>query len=133
VVGRVDFQQQVAHSVAFENPPAAPAIDMEGRSDVGGAGDGLPRVVRVEGERVFLDAGEDAGWAVGDLIRLRTEEQIADLEGRPLGEFAEEVGTIRLVKVFPLFSVGEVESLEEGQSLAIGQLGERVRTSPTGQ
>lgn len=83
-------------------------------------GDSFPRVVRIDGGEVFLDAGAQEGWVVGDLLQLEQREPVYDLEGTLLGEHQARAGRIRLIKVYERFSVAVVESLEEGQLVRVG-------------
>lgn len=86
------------------------------------------RILRVEGRKVFLDAGATSSVAPGDKLvvyRKNRQREATDLGSNGLNGMPERpVATVSVIQVQPLFSVGEL-SAEAGQ---IGvQAGDLVR------
>lgn len=81
------------------------------------------RVVKVEGGRVYLDAGAEQGLARGDqLTALRVaRDAVISADGEILGLEKEGAGQVRVVKVYPRFAIAEMpegaEPLKAGDEL----------------
>lgn len=69
------------------------------------------QVVRVEGKAVYLDAGAASMLKVGDKLALYTTDfhsPIISVGGAMLGIPERPVTTVTLIKIQPLFSIGEL-------------------------
>lgn len=77
-------------------------------------------VVRIEEGRLFIDAGELDGWQTGDKVSLVRRMIVADLDGRPLGDYIEHLGSAQIIEVFDRFSVAEVLWMMDGAEPAAG-------------
>lgn len=72
-------------------------------------------VVRQDGQKVYLDTSElDDGAKVGDAFRIVNlgEDIINPKTGKSLGKTAEKQITGRLIKVEPLYSIGQLDTNE---------------------
>jgi hypothetical protein len=72
-------------------------------------------IVQIEGDTLFLDAGEGSGAQVGqELVVYRKGEPFAHpLTGRPLGRFEEVLGYAQIRRVHPRFSEARFIPLPE--------------------
>lgn len=88
------------------------------------------RIVRIEGNRLFFDAGATSGLASGDKFLLYTLSSIADAmelsSNRLLGVAEKPAATLTIKQVQPLFSVGESDV--RNQKL---QIGDMIRFDPS--
>jgi len=69
------------------------------------------QVVRAEGKAVYLDAGAAAMLQVGDKLAIYTTDfhsPIVGVRGAMLGMSERPVTTVTLIKIQPLFSIGEL-------------------------
>ncbi|MFQ6096252.1 MAG: CsgG/HfaB family protein [Armatimonadota bacterium] len=81
------------------------------------------RVVKVDGDRIYVNGGGELGVRVGDLFEVwREGEPLIDPEtGLELGRESERVGSIRVTQVFDKYAIAEPvegETFERGDVVA---------------
>lgn len=87
------------------------------------------QVVDVDGDRVFISRGADAGYAVGDMLTVRSlgRELRDPVTGERLGDTGGEIGRIRITEVRARVSLG---SIEQGVgAIAVGAIVRRPQTA----
>lgn len=84
------------------------------------------KIIRVEGNRLFFDAGATSGVAIGDKFMLYGLSSITEAlefgSNRLLGISEKPVAALTVKQVQPLFSIGE----SDGKNLKI-QIGDMIR------
>lgn len=106
---------------------SAPRGPVPGRPPVGGMPPGAappvptavtPRgyVVYVDTTRVVIDLSVQQGLKVGDLLRVTREKipLVHPVTGAYLGEFDEEIATVRIVELREKFAVAEIKEVKPG-------------------
>lgn len=71
------------------------------------------RVIRVEGERIYLDVGAEARLAPGDslvIFRIRQNSKITSLDNELLGYERNSLPSLSLREVQPMFSVARLNT-----------------------
>ena len=88
------------------------------------------KIIRIEGNRLFFDAGATSGLATGDKFLLYSLSSIADAmelsSNRLLGVAEKPAATLTVKQVQPLFSVGESDA--RNQKI---QIGDMIRFDPS--
>jgi curli biogenesis system outer membrane secretion channel CsgG len=116
----LDFKQKFDYGLAHEvMHPAVEKIVVK----IAGKAQGMAtkaysgRVVKVEGKKVWINIGSNAGIQVGDEFEvLRKGEELIDPEtGLSLGAEQEKVGKVVVTEVKPKFSIG---TIQEGNAQA---------------
>ena len=74
----------------------------------------IARVLKTEGQRVYLDAGAEHGIAIGDtLSAFKTMPlKVVTSSGEVLGMEKRSVGELRVTTVYPRFAIGELAAKE---------------------
>jgi hypothetical protein len=89
------------------------------------------KIIRVEGNRLFFDAGATSGMAVGDKFLIYTLSSVTDIlelsNSRLLGIAEKPAASLTVKQVQPLFSVGE----SDANNLKI-QIGDMIRFESSG-
>lgn len=84
----------------------------------------IAKIVRIEGERLFFDAGATSGVGVGDRFMLYTLSPLTEAaelgNNRLLGIAEKPAATLAVKQVQPLFSVGVAEA--QPQKIQIGDM-----------
>ncbi|MBS4097626.1 MAG: flagellar assembly protein T N-terminal domain-containing protein [Sulfuricella sp.] len=84
----------------------------------------IAKIVRIEGERLFFDAGATSGVGVGDRFMLYTLSPLSDAaelgNNRLLGIAERPAATLTIKQVQPLFAVGVAEV--QPQKIQIGDM-----------
>lgn len=86
----------------------------------------MAKVVRVEGERIFIDAGSTSSVAPGDqlvIYRQDPRQQVYGADPRvPLGTVEAPVGTVSIVQVQPGFAIGTVTPPAAARQVSAGDM-----------
>ncbi|MGJ9420126.1 flagella assembly protein FlgT middle domain-containing protein [Massilia sp. CMS3.1] len=86
----------------------------------------MAKVVQVQGERIFIDAGSTASAAPGDqlvIYRLDPRQQVHGADPRvPLGTLEAPVGTLSIVQVQPGFAIGTVTPPAAARQVSAGDM-----------
>lgn len=86
----------------------------------------MARVVRVEGERIFIDAGSTSSVAPGDQLvvyRVDPRRQVYGADPlTPLGAVESPVGTVGIVQVQPGFAIGTVTPQGAARQVSAGDI-----------
>lgn len=86
----------------------------------------MARVVQVQGERIFIDAGSTSSVAPGDqlvIYRLDPRQQVYGADPRvPLGTVEAPVGTLSIVQVQPGFAIGTVTPPAAAREVSAGDM-----------
>lgn len=82
------------------------------------------RILRVEGARLHIDAGAEAGLTIGDTLKIHTWKQppVTGLNGATLGMEKKIQATATIRSVYPRFSVIEIENAPSGISIREGDV-----------
>ena len=86
----------------------------------------MARVVQVQGERIFIDAGSASSVAPGDqlvIYRHEARQQVYGLDPLvPLGAVESPVGTLTVVQVQPGFAIGTVTPPASARQVSAGDM-----------
>jgi len=86
----------------------------------------MAKVVQVQGERIFIDAGSTSSVAPGDqlvIYRLDPRQQVYGADPRvPLGTAEAPVGTLSIVQVQPGFAIGTVTPPGAARQVSAGDM-----------
>lgn len=86
----------------------------------------MARVVQVQGERIFIDAGSTSSVAPGDqlvIYRQDARQQVYGADPRvPLGTVESPVGTLSIVQVQPGFAIGTVTPPAAARQVSAGDM-----------
>lgn len=77
------------------------------------------KVLSVKGSQVWINRGQDGGLKKGEVLNVyRPGEQLIDPDtGEDLGSAEEMIGTIKVVRINPKFTITEMEVGKEGSTL----------------
>lgn len=86
----------------------------------------MARVVQVQGERIFIDAGSSSSVAPGDQLVVYRQEARQQVYGSdplvPLGTVEAPVGTLSIVQVQPGFAIGTVTPPAAARQVSAGDM-----------
>jgi hypothetical protein len=86
----------------------------------------MARVVQVQGERVFIDAGSTSSVTPGDQLVIYRQEARQQVYGAdplvPLGTVETPVGTLSVVQVQPGFAIGTVTPPAAARQISAGDM-----------
>jgi hypothetical protein len=86
----------------------------------------MAKVVQVQGERIFIDAGSTSSVAPGDqlvIYRLDPRQQVYGADPlMPLGTVEAPVGTLSIVQVQPGFAIGTVTPPAAARQVSAGDM-----------
>jgi len=86
----------------------------------------MAKVVQVQGERIFIDAGSTSSVTPGDqlvLYRLDSRQQVYGNDPLvPLGTVEAPLGTVSIVQVQPGFAIGKIEPASAAKQVSAGDL-----------
>jgi hypothetical protein len=86
----------------------------------------MARVVQVQGERVFIDAGSTSSVTPGDQLVIYRQESRQQVYGAdplvPLGAVEAPVGTLSIVQVQPGFAIGTVTPPAAARQISAGDM-----------
>ncbi|MFC5459450.1 flagella assembly protein FlgT middle domain-containing protein [Massilia niabensis] len=86
----------------------------------------MAKVVQVQGERIFIDAGSTASVTPGDQLvvyRVDPRQQVYGADPRvPLGTVETPVGTIGIVQVQPGFAIGTMTPASAAKQVSAGDM-----------
>jgi len=86
----------------------------------------MAKVVQVQGERIFIDAGSTSSVAPGDqlvIYRLDPRQQVYGADPlAPLGTVESPVGTLSIVQVQPGFAIGTVTPPGAARQVSAGDM-----------
>lgn len=86
----------------------------------------MAKIVQVQGNQVFIDAGSTSSVAPGDqlvIYRLDARQQVYGNDPLvPLGTVEAPVGTLSIVQVQPGFSIGRIEPASAAKQVSAGDL-----------
>ncbi|WP_374039809.1 FlgT C-terminal domain-containing protein [Massilia sp. Dwa41.01b] len=86
----------------------------------------MAKVVQVQGERIFIDAGSTSSVAPGDQLvvyRADTRQQVYGADPLvPLGTVETPVGTVTIVQVQPGFAIGTVTPPAAARQVSAGDM-----------
>lgn len=85
----------------------------------------MARVVQVQGERIFIDAGSTSSVAPGDQLVIYRQDprQVYGADPRvPLGTVESPVGTLTIVQVQPGFAIGTVTPPAAARQVSAGDM-----------
>jgi len=86
----------------------------------------MAKVVQVQGERIFIDAGSTSSVAPGDqlvIYRLDPRQQVYGADPlAPLGTVESPVGTLSIVQVQPGFAIGTVTPPSAARQVSAGDM-----------
>ncbi|MET0980727.1 MAG: flagella assembly protein FlgT middle domain-containing protein [Telluria sp.] len=86
----------------------------------------MAKVVQVQGERIFIDAGSTSSVTPGDqlvIYRVDPRQQVYGTDPRaPLGTVETPVGTIGIVQVQPGFAIGTVTPASAAKQVNAGDV-----------
>jgi hypothetical protein len=87
------------------------------------------QVVDVDGDRIFINRGDDAGYAIGDTLTVRSlgRELRDPVTGERLGDTGAEIGRIRLTEIRARVSVGVIE--QGAGAIAVGAIVRRPQAA----
>jgi len=77
------------------------------------------KVLTTKGNQVWINRGQDGGLKEGEVLQVyRPGEQLVDPDtGEVLGSAEEMIGTIKVVRINPKFTITEVETGKDGGML----------------
>jgi len=86
------------------------AKELSAKFDEGGAG--AVKIIKIAGNQVYINSGGADGEKVGRVYGIyRVGEEMVDPDtGESLGSEEEKVGTAKVVKVNPKFSIAETKA-----------------------
>lgn len=124
-VNRASLSRNSTDAQAFQALARAAAARLAGRIL---ENNNAVQIIDIADGRVFINRGEDAGYAVGDTLSVRTRgRELRDpITGERLGDTGGDVGRIRLTEVRARLSVGVIE--EGADQISTGALVRRPRT-----
>ena len=86
----------------------------------------MAKVVQVQGERIFIDAGSTSSVTPGDqlvIYRLDSRQQVYGADPlAPLGTVESPVGTLSIVQVQPGFAIGTVTPPAAARQVSAGDM-----------
>jgi hypothetical protein len=86
----------------------------------------MAKVVQVQGERIFIDAGSTSAVTPGDqlvIYRLDPRQQVYGGDPvAPLGTVESAVGTLGIVQVQPGFAIGTVTPPSAARQVSAGDM-----------
>jgi hypothetical protein len=86
----------------------------------------MAKVVQVQGERIFIDAGSTSSVAPGDQLvvyRLDTRQPVYGADPLvPLGSVEAPIGTLSIIQVQPGFSIGTVTPAAAAKQVSAGDM-----------
>ena len=86
----------------------------------------MAKVVQVQGERIFIDAGSTSSVAPGDQLvvyRLDARQQVYGSDPlAPLGTVETPLGTVSIVQVQPGFAIGKIDPPAAAKQVSAGDL-----------
>ena len=83
-------------------------------------GSGLDvKVMSTKGTQVWINRGQDGGLKEGEVLQVyRPGEELVDPDtGEVLGSAEEMIGTIKVVRINPKFTITEMEAGKDGGML----------------
>lgn len=86
----------------------------------------MAKIVQVQGDRIFIDAGSTSSVAPGDQLVIYRADARQQVYGSdplvPLGTVEAPVGTLSIVQVQPGFSIGRIEPASAAKQVSAGDL-----------
>jgi len=86
----------------------------------------MAKVVQVQGERIFIDAGSTSSVTPGDQLVLYRSDARQQVYGSdplvPLGTVEAPLGTVSIVQVQPGFAIGRIEPASAAKQVSAGDL-----------
>jgi hypothetical protein len=86
----------------------------------------MAKVVQVQGERIFIDAGSTSSVTPGDQLVLYRSDARQQVYGNdplvPLGTVEAPLGTVSIVQVQPGFAIGKIEPASAAKQVSAGDL-----------
>ena len=86
----------------------------------------MAKVVQVQGERIFIDAGSTSSVTPGDQLVLYRSDARQQVYGNdplvPLGTVEAPLGTVAIVQVQPGFAIGRIEPASAAKQVSAGDL-----------
>lgn len=86
----------------------------------------MAKVVQVQGERIFIDAGSTSSVTPGDQLVLYRSDARQQVYGSdplvPLGTVEAPLGTVSIVQVQPGFAIGKIEPASAAKQVSAGDL-----------
>lgn len=86
----------------------------------------MAKVVQVQGERIFIDAGSTSSVTPGDQLVLYRSDARQQVYGSdplvPLGTVESPLGTVSIVQVQPGFAIGKIEPASAAKQVSAGDL-----------
>lgn len=86
----------------------------------------MAKVVQVQGERIFIDAGSTSSVTPGDQLVLYRSDARQQVYGNdplvPLGTVESPLGTVSIVQVQPGFAIGKIEPASAAKQVSAGDL-----------
>lgn len=86
----------------------------------------MAKVVQVQGERIFIDAGSTSSVSPGDQLVLYRSDARQQVYGNdplvPLGTVEAPLGTVAIVQVQPGFAIGKIEPASAAKQVSAGDL-----------
>lgn len=86
----------------------------------------MAKIVQVQGERIFIDAGSTSSVAPGDQLVIYRADARQQVYGSdplvPLGTVEAPVGTLSIVQVQPGFAIGKIDPPAAAKQVSAGDL-----------